>query len=118
VDTAERIGESYLLPGALITLALIALHQHDTQTARSALTRALAITKRSVASENGVQGVLTAEELACQALLTFLHESPAGRPGRAAALAAELARLDSTVQGTARKHLEPVLSLSRGLSRP
>jgi hypothetical protein len=116
VDTAERIGESYLLPGALTTLALIALHQHDTQTARLALTRALAITKGGLASENGVQGVLTAERLACQALLAFLDVPPAGRSGSTAALAAELARLAVTLQGTARKHLEPVLSLSRGLS--
>ncbi|HEX6450139.1 MAG TPA: AAA family ATPase [Trebonia sp.] len=118
VDTAERIGESYLLPGALTTLALIALHQHDTQTAESALARALAIAKGSVASENSVQGVLMAEGLACQALLAFLHAPPTGRPGSTAALAEELARVASTVQGTARKHLEPVLSLSRGLSLP
>lgn len=116
VDTAERIGESYLLPGALTTLALIALHQRDTQTARSALTRALAITKGGVASENGVRGVLTAEGLACQALLAFLREPPVGCPGSTAALAAELARVASTAKGTARKHLDPVLSLSRGLS--
>jgi tetratricopeptide (TPR) repeat protein len=118
VDTAARIGESYLLPGALTTLALIALHQRDNQTARPALTRALAITQSGLASGNGVQGVLTAEGLACQALLAFLDVPPVGRAGGTAALAAELARLASTVQGTARKHLEPVLSLSRGLSRP
>jgi hypothetical protein len=62
--------------------------------------------------------VLTAERLACQALLAFVDVPPPGHPGSTAALAAELARLAGTVQGTARKHLEPVLSLSRGLSRP
>lgn len=117
VDMAERIGESYLLPGALTTLALIALHQRDTQTARATLTRVLAITENGVAGENG-GGALTAERLACQALLAFLDVPSAEHPGGTAALAAELTRLASTVHGTARQHLEPVLSLSRGLSLP
>ena len=117
VDAAERIGESYLLPGALTTLALIALHQRDTQTARSALKRALAITKSRVASRDGGEG-LPPEGLACQALLAFVEGPPAGRSGGTAALAAELARLASTVQGTPRQHLEPVLSLSRDLCLP
>jgi hypothetical protein len=83
-------GRAALLPGALTTLALIALHQRDTETARSALSRALAIDRKGEDSE------LTTEGMACRTLLAWLDLRRDGAPG----LTADLAEIVAVAEGT------------------
>lgn len=102
---AERIGEIFLVPAALTTLALIALRARDPETARASLSRALAIDRQ------GGNGELTTQGMVCHVLLSWLDLNAGEAPG----LAAELAGLVDAADGTARHLLERVVSLARGL---
>jgi adenylate cyclase len=121
VEMADRIGESFLLPGALAALALIALRQHDTATARSCLSRALALLRDSDSEhsdESGKASVFPLNAAVCRAVLAWLDRPRDGQSGNAPDLADELARLMGIVPGSARWNHELLLTLARGLPHP
>jgi tetratricopeptide (TPR) repeat protein len=123
VETAERVGESVLLPAALTGLALIALRQHATGTARSALARVLAIMRESERDEDrAVRARAVVWERAATLMIAWLdqpREERGGREGRTRgeiALADELAAAIDFTSGTADPLLEPLPHLARGLT--
>jgi tetratricopeptide (TPR) repeat protein len=110
-DTADRVGESFLLPAALTGLAAIALRQGDTGTARSALDRV-----RAVASESGpdTDGAGRWGE-AAMILNAWLDRSRDGQRGGETDPADELAAFLDGATSASEQWLAPLLRLIRGL---
>ncbi|MGH3170075.1 MAG: hypothetical protein ACRDN0_29855, partial [Trebonia sp.] len=117
VDMAERIGESVLLTGALTGLALIALHQRDSGTARSALARAVAAARGGEHDERGAGRAALWEKVA-QVVLARLDQTRPDQPGDLAGLFGELTQFIGTTPGTLDMRLTDVLYLARGLGSP
>jgi class 3 adenylate cyclase/DNA-binding SARP family transcriptional activator len=116
VDTADRVGESFLLPAALTGLAVIALRQGDTGTARSTLDRVRAVASESGpgTSGPGTDGTGRWGE-AAMILNAWLDRSRDGHGRGEAGPADELAAFLGGRASASEQWLAPLLHLVRGL---
>jgi tetratricopeptide (TPR) repeat protein len=91
-DMSERMGETFLRAVSLLTLAMTALREHDTEEVRTLLPRAEAAARNAGTPLTGV--------MACQAWLAWQD----GRPDDVLRLADEIARYKPTTVGASIGH--------------